>query len=251
MTILGLMRVRNEARWITRALASMRLLCEQVLVMDDHSTDDTAALAAASGALVLPSPFSGLDESRDKQWLLERAYELAPEWCLMLDGDEALEPGAENEIRAALANNPGWESYSFRVLYLWDREDQVRVDKSYGKLGRPSLFRMQPGLTFRVTGNGGNFHCGSIPKQARPSTRLTSVILHYGYMHREDRIRKYQWYRRIDFRNCHEDGYRHIAQGDLPELPASAKFRWGGPLALRPLSDVLAERDAARQPVCA
>jgi glycosyltransferase involved in cell wall biosynthesis len=233
MKILGAMRVKNESRWLRRSIESQLPLVDRLLIMDDHSTDNTREIAASYPQVtVLPSPFDGLNEMRDKNWLLSQAMQHKPDWCLMLDGDEALEPGGTGKIRPALEASVS--AYSLRIAYLWDCENQVRWDGVYGRFRRGSLFRALPGLQFQGTSNGGNFHCGSIPKGllCRP---LDVWVLHYGYMLREDRIRKYRWYSEKDPRNSGEDFYRHVVQGDLPEIPATARLKHAGPLELRPL----------------
>lgn len=230
--IIGLMRVKNEARWIERAVRSIMPLCAAVLVMDDHSTDATALLAANCGATVFRSPYHGLDEARDKNLLLQKALDLSrPTWALMIDGDEELEESGSAKIRA-LMSRPGPMAFSLPVRYLWDSPDQWRTDGVYGQFHRPSLWRLRRGQRFRSTGAAGNFHCGSVP-YGLGAVRCDAALLHYGYMLREDRIRKYAWYRSIDGGNLSEDGYKHIVIGDV--FPADSRFRHGGPLHIQPI----------------
>ncbi len=232
--LLGLMRCKNEGRWIESAVASLFPLCDEVLLLDDGSTDDTRELAAKAGALVFPTPFEGLDESRDKDHLLALALQRKADWCFFLDGDEILEPGSAETIRALTAGP--YDSYTFRFVYLWDRPDQQRVDGVYANMWRQSMFRLKPGQRFMRTKFGGNFHCGSVPQSLLGTGVKCQVrIFHLGYMLREDRIRKYEWYRKMDPNNATEDFYRHVAQGDLPEIPATARLKHAGPLELRPL----------------
>ncbi len=231
--IAGMLRIKNEARWIARVIASILPLCERVIVMDDHSDDGTPEICAGFDQVtVLPSPFTGLDEARDKQWLLGHAMELRPKWILCIDGDEELEPGAADRIGAVLQQSRPC-AYSLRVAYLWDSPDQVRTDGVYGRFYRPSLFYASPASHFCSTGNGGNFHCGNVPWSGIPARILNATLLHYGYMERADRIRKYEWYNQRDPGNRCEDFYRHMVVGDL--FPADATFRHGGPLTLEAL----------------
>lgn len=238
--MIGLMRVKNEARWIERSIQSILPICEQVLVFDDHSTDDTRDICAGIPYVtVFDSPFVGLDETRDKSWLLEKARKA--DWILMIDGDEILAPSGLPVIHAALDTVS--ICFSLPVYYLWDREDQVRVDGVYGRFARPSIF--QPGSSqFEVTGAGGNFHCGNAPLSLQPRARLLAApLLHLGYMHKEDRIRKYEWYNLRDPNNPNENGYRHLVVGDV--FPADSCFRHGGPLACKPLEEMCTHRTAA------
>jgi glycosyltransferase involved in cell wall biosynthesis len=239
--LIGLMRVRDEARWIARAVAAMRAACDEVLVFDDHSRDDTARLAAEAGATVIASPFPDrLDEVRDKNHLLASAQQRVEgeTWMLMLDGDEVLLPNARSTIRAAIAARLS-AVYSVRILYLWDREDQVRIDGIYGRFLRPSLWLHYGGNRFKSDCPGG-LHCGNVPRPVNGAPPVCATALHYGYLHREDRIRKFEWYRRIDGQNRVEDGYRHMVLGDLPQHPAAMRTRWAGPLTLKALECVLA-----------
>jgi glycosyltransferase involved in cell wall biosynthesis len=231
--VAGMMRVKNEARWIERCLKSLFPVCDQIFLMDDHSTDGTADICS-SKVTVLHSPFEGLDEARDKQWLLSKVMECyEPAWIIATDGDEMLAPWSVEPLKAAL-NGP-YPCLSFKVLYLWDREDQVRVDGVYGDFHRESAFKPN-GSTFGPSGNGANFHCGNVPWGARQKRQVRSDIqlLHFGYLHKEDRIRKHKFYNEADPGNSREDFYNHIAIGDL--FPSDSKFMHGGPLELRQLN---------------
>jgi O-antigen biosynthesis protein len=228
--MIGMMRVKNEARWIERVITSMLPICEKILVMDDHSSDGTPFLCSSiPGVQVFDSPFTGLNETRDKNYLLDRARGDGSGWVLCIDGDELLAPGAAAELaRAASASDA--RALSPRIRYLWDREDQVRTDGVYGRFRRPSAF--VPGTArFEATAAGGNFHCGNVPLSLQWGAKpVDADILHFGYLHREDRLRKYEWYNRHDAENGNEDGYRHMVIGDL--FPAGSKFRHAGPLEL-------------------
>jgi glycosyltransferase involved in cell wall biosynthesis len=234
--MIAALRIKNEARWIQRCLDSMRGLASPVYVFDDHSADETVAICEAAGCVVIESPFDGLDEARDKDHLLRVLYDAGHlnEWVLMIDGDEAVAPGSAEKILAACGSGRTL-AYSPRVRYLWDTEDQIRVDGVYGRFARPSVFWLTPNLTFRQTNGGTNFHCSNVPGQLiHVEQRIDADLLHYGYLHREDRVRKWEWYVRKDPGNPVEDGYRHIVIGDV--FPADSHFAHAGPLRLEALN---------------
>jgi O-antigen biosynthesis protein len=235
LNVIGLMRVRNEARWIQRAVESILPLCQRVVVLDDHSTDYTPDICAAiPGVELIPSRFHDLDESRDKNFLLDIVRNEA-EWALMIDGDEILME--TDELRRAMASTKH-QCVSLRVLYAWDREDQIRVDGVYGNFRRQSAFR--PGTARFHSRGAANFHCGSVPPELRSSTAyVNSCLLHLGYRDKADRIRKFAWYRANDPSNFAEDEYFHMVQGDIPEVPINAARKHAGPLKLLPLSDII------------
>lgn len=261
----GMLRVKNESRWIREVVSSLKVVCDQVYVLDDHSTDDTAMIATACGAVVIPSPFSGLDEARDKNFVLDviRSAESSafrPDtnlWIIGIDGDEVLEPGAARLLREY--TDPSEVAYSFQVLYVWDHPSQVRVDGVYANFRRFSMFRaVEPGLRFEGTHIRGNLHCKSIPEALIQRGKPHPVrLLHYGYLHHADRIAKLIRYNELDPNNEAEDRYLHMVQGDgvlptvatglgLPHMVAATdKRKWAGPLELVPLEGVLKRRGGA------
>ena len=244
-----MMRVKNEARWIKHTIDSVRELCgDLIYVMEDGSTDDTRAICEAAGCVVLPSPFEGqgLDEARDKDWLMQEVISRCkPDWILMPDGDEELEAGGCAKIRRVLETNPPCDCFALRFLYFWNRIDTVRLDGVYGKLQRQSLFRANSEFRFvsyyseGQTPNQNHVHLGlhtsNAPGLGGKVLPLNVSLLHYGYLHREDRIRKFAWITKLDPHNEGEGFYLHCVQGDIPEVPANALLKHGGPLKVETL----------------
>lgn len=253
MTVYGMLRIKNEARWIEQVLHSIAPLCEKIFVFDDHSEDETAEICAAfPGVTLHRSQFHGLDESRDREVLLRQVMsavpaehllgdETSPYWALAIDGDEILEKKGPALIRAELANSEGKHAYSLPIRYLWDGYDQIRVDRLYRTFARPSLFRlMNKNFGFQRTPFNGNLHCASIPQELLHHAHIAcpARLWHLGYMHREDRLRKYEYYNSVDPENEGEDCYRHMVIGDLPEIPADSALKWAGPLELEAIADI-------------
>ncbi len=80
---------KNEAGCITQCIASAKPYVNEILVVDDHSTDDTASLATLMGARVLSLPWHvherGFAESSN--WMISQATH---DWILFIDADELL-----------------------------------------------------------------------------------------------------------------------------------------------------------------
>jgi len=243
MKIAGMMRVKNEARWIARAVESLGRVCGAgIHMLDDGSTDDTTTLASSMGAHVIPTPFDTFDETRDKNFLVREVMTACdPDWIVHIDGDEALEEIAARDLATFLVASPsGVEAHYLSVLYLWNSEQQIRVDGVYGRFCRASVFRTRAtDLLFRSSTIGG-LHCGNVPADTVPrSSAAPFRIKHYGYLDRETRLKKYAFYNRIDPNNVSEDGYRHVVQGDVPEIPATAQLLHAGPLHLAAYEEAL------------
>jgi hypothetical protein len=251
---LGALRIKNESAFIHEVLDQALQLCSHVLVLDDHSTDNTVAICESFGdaVTVFRSPFEGLDETRDKNYLLEKIAERNPEFVLWIDGDEVLENAGPDQIRAAVAESPSAAAWYLRIAYLWDRSDQIRVDGLFGNFRRPSLFRFrgQPvaRLKFRATGFGGNFHCGNVPDGLVGEHRDLPVRLkHYGCMTQEQRVAKHAFYTNRDPGNQLEDNYRHLIG-----IPGARHAP--GPVKLMPWMETMSARKssaAARKAVAA
>ncbi len=87
----------NEADRIEACLRSLSF-CDELVVVDAHSTDDTRARAAALGARVIERDWPGYRSQ--KQFAVEAA---SHEWVLCLDADERVSAALRAEIEAERA----------------------------------------------------------------------------------------------------------------------------------------------------
>ncbi len=97
-----LIAARNEAANIRKCLASVVGRAERVVVLDSHSTDATAQLAAEAGAEVVQFTHAG-GYPKKRQWALD-TLDITTEWVLFLDADEEVPAGLWDEIAAAVAD---------------------------------------------------------------------------------------------------------------------------------------------------
>jgi glycosyltransferase involved in cell wall biosynthesis len=87
---------RNEAHNIERCLRSVRGLCDDVVVVDAESTDDTAARATAAGARVVVRAWTDYSDQKN----FANALALHP-WILSLDADEELSVALRSAVERA------------------------------------------------------------------------------------------------------------------------------------------------------
>ena len=172
----------NEAAKIEAAVASV-LWADEVLVIDSHSTDRTAALAEALGARVLQVEFTGFGELRN------RAIEACRhEWIFSHDSDERCTPQVRDEILALLEARPMHDAYLVpRRSYLMGR--WIRGSGWYPNYRQPQLFRAG---TMRYTPDP--VHEGYELLTDRPLGNLTNAIEQFPFRNFSEIIRKIDRY---------------------------------------------------------
>lgn len=93
----------NEELHLARAIASVELFADQVVVVDSGSTDRTVEIAEEAGAQVLSHPF--VTQARQFNWALMQLPENCG-WIFRLDADEVVTDSLAREIKDKLAIMP-------------------------------------------------------------------------------------------------------------------------------------------------
>lgn len=101
---------KNEAENLPRCLRALSRF-DEVVVVDDRSTDDSKQIAEQHGARVLDHPFESFAKQRN--WALSEG-DLKHEWVLMLDADEVATEEFSEAIREAIGS-AGPEVAAFAV----------------------------------------------------------------------------------------------------------------------------------------
>ncbi len=89
---------RNEAKNIAACLESVAF-CDEQIVVDSGSTDDTVAIASGCGARVTTNEWAGFGAQKNVALSLARG-----DWVLSVDADERVPPPLAAEIVAAVAS---------------------------------------------------------------------------------------------------------------------------------------------------
>lgn len=185
----------NEANNIARCIASVSF-CDQVLVVDSHSTDSTRDIAKSLGADVIERDWPGFRTQRE--FTMEAAQY---NWILFLDADEELAPEAAATIRELRDSG---------------RLDQVdgywlpRRNRYYGKFVRHGDWRSDRGLRLfdrrlaYVAGREIHEHVES----DGTTTSLDATILHESYADIHDQLQKLSGYARLMAEALHREGRR-------------------------------------------
>ncbi len=118
MKLTTIILARNEEKTIERAIKSVPF-SEEVLVVDDRSTDRTSAIAMGAGARVLPLPVNA--HFADARNRAESAA--SGDWILHIDADEVVTPELAASIRNAVDDNSTQLAFAVRRSdFFWGTE---------------------------------------------------------------------------------------------------------------------------------
>lgn len=106
MPIAAVIITRNEAANIERCLASLGF-CDEIIVVDSGSTDETVSLARAKGAKVFQREWAGYGAQKNHANSLSRF-----DWILSIDADEEVTPELRREIEAVVQSPGAKAAYS-------------------------------------------------------------------------------------------------------------------------------------------
>ena len=129
----------NEAQNIASCIQSVEDLADEIIVMDNFSTDGTSGIARSLKAKVFEREFDNF--SVNKNAAIEKSTQ---EWILLLDADERLTPELRSEIRKLLTA-PSVNAYRIkRDTYYCGRRVRCWSNKSVTRLFRKGTASYDP-----------------------------------------------------------------------------------------------------------
>ena len=204
MKIVGALLARNEeGRYLEEVLTDVAQFCDEIVVVDDASTDDTASLARRFGATVRETTggsFWGVDESTPRALLWGAAAAIAGEtgWIYVADSDHLLTGITPDDFRT-LCRADYVNAWSFRLFDCWGSYTQHRVDGFWQAWchPRPWLLRGSPERDFTPIWRSRGVHAGHVPGNYPVRAGVApgfAAIQHLGYVSAEDRAAKAKKY---------------------------------------------------------
>ena len=107
---------KNEENNIRACLSSVSNWADEIILVDDESTDKTREIATELGAKVFVRPMD--IEGRHRNWAYQQAKN---SWVLSLDADERLTPELKDEIEQVLRDPSGFVGFTIpRRNYIGD-----------------------------------------------------------------------------------------------------------------------------------
>ena len=194
--ISGVIISYNEEANIERCIRSMQGVVDEVLLVDSHSTDNTAKLALSLGARVIKQEFLGYIAQKDFA-MRNAKYD----WVLSLDADEALSEELKqslNQINVLslqfsgyIMNRRNWYCEKWIKYAGWYPDRKLRLwNKRYGKWG------------------GVDPHDKVLLDHDQQSSRLNGDILHYTYMSIKDHLAQTRKFAKVSSLAMHKSGLK-------------------------------------------
>jgi len=211
----GALLCRNEAapdRYLRRVLANAKTFCDEVVVLDDGSTDATAKVCRDAGCIAHEREQgigggwwgggeSGEAKPRQRLWALAAAKAAGPDgWVYVFDADHELVGLRPDELRQLLRATHA-NAWACPLWDCWHDDTHMRVD-SYWQAHwhpRPWLARATPVPNFVPRWSERAIHCGHLPDFAWTVGLMPAgaAIRHLGYVKEEHRKAKRAAYLRI------------------------------------------------------
>ncbi len=201
---------KNEARRLRDAIESVRW-AEEILVVDDESADETAALAESLGARVVRRRMD--NEGRHRNWA---SAEARFDWILSLDADERVTPELAAELQALFrAGAPPFDLYAIprrnHIGQRWVRHGGWYPSAQL-KMFKRTVFKWEEA----------SVHPRALSD--RPCGRLTKDLLHYSYRDLSDFVEKMNRQTTLEAQKWLSDG-RKVTFGKALWRAADRFFR--------------------------
>lgn len=131
MDITAVVLTKNEEKNIENCLRSLEW-CQEIIVVDDNSSDKTAALAKKYGVRVYEHTLNN-DFSDQRSFGLEKAKN---EWVLFVDSDEIVSTKLAQEVKVAVQSSKVQGYFISRTDYMWGKQ------LKHGEQGDIKLLRL-------------------------------------------------------------------------------------------------------------
>lgn len=161
--------VRNEAapdRYLHRVLENMRARSDAILILDDHSTDDTPVMCAPYADFMFYRmggvPAWGAEATaREELWRLATVTAAPGDWLCFWDADMLLSRDPRPLMGTTALNTWCWPLYD-----LWDSEETYRADGHWQGHRHPRAWMVRPHdvpAGWAPTWTARGMHCGHLP----------------------------------------------------------------------------------------
>jgi glycosyltransferase involved in cell wall biosynthesis len=194
-TISAILITHNEANNLPECLASLHAWVDEIVVVDNHSSDDTIAIAQQYGAKVLQTPdWPGFGPQKN------RALNLAScDWVLSIDADERIPAELAAEIQTILSTETSVKAYEI-----------PRLSWYCGKFIRHAGWH--PDFVLRLFERGSARFSDDLVHERvmaqHPASALRHHLLHYSYLDFSQVLSKVNTYSSAAAKQAYAQGKR-------------------------------------------
>jgi len=195
MKLFGFMQIYNEVEKgnLKRCLNSMSKYCDEIVIYDDASTDDSVAVAREYTDLIIEGEGNEWGkEAEHRQRLLKLALEHNPDWTFWLDADEVIEKRGQDGGLRELCEKGFHDSYAFHEINLWRTPAFYRLDNLYNEGWFCRLWKNTGELEIE---NKPGLHQRLVPKGLKSEGKSDLQVIHYGFANDNNLIEKFKTYR--------------------------------------------------------
>lgn len=187
----GVILTHNEEASLTRCLDALKF-CDEILVIDDNSTDKTLEIAKKHQARVVQHSLNG-DFSAQRNFAISQ---VKSGWILFVDADEIVTPELASEIQPSIQKSGNVSYFLPREDILWGKH------KHYGDT-KTSLLR----LARRGAGEWtGRVH--ETWQVSGATSTLKNPLLHYPHQTLTEFLRHISFYSTLRARELKSQGYK-------------------------------------------
>lgn len=221
--VICLIQIRNEKQYLPSLLLHLEKFCDGIILLDDGSSDSSFEKAQSDKLLLkAKKQYSvSFNDLENRNLLLDLAYLFKSKWFFFMDADERFDLRYANIH--SLIKQEKFDVIGFKMVNLWDKETQYRVDMPEGKKGVMVRYRMFKNMGYMQIKSKREIHFRATPFKLN-RTIANVLVLHYGLMSSKTRKLKYQRYLVQDqngLKQSYNYGYlqdRNITLADLSDL---------------------------------
>jgi hypothetical protein len=205
MNIVGAIMVHDDEKYTQMVLDDLSKYTDSIYVNLNDPTDICKEIVKNHNNVVEVIETSNKNgkwsQGLQRDNTIRMLDNVKPDIVLFPDSDEKYPPNMTEQLEV-FYNDKEKMTFWFRLMYMWGEEDKFRNDGLFKSIHHVRAFRWIPGITFlpKYAGYACPTNYINLPKNTRYHSTLPT--LHYGYMHEEDRIRKYK---RGNCDYCNED----------------------------------------------
>lgn len=196
MKLIAILRIKDEISIIKECLLKLSELVDEIIILDNGSTDGTQDKYKKFSKIVKILHTEGYNEGRDKCMLLEEAKKRNPGWIIWIDGDEVFEKNfTRKEIDKYMHSK--YNRITFRMCNFWLDRIHCRIDGNYFLYSlhpQRSMWKNTPSCYF----TNKKMHNGDIKGVEGKAYISPYRLKHYGYVDKKKIQKKFNRYLKED-----------------------------------------------------